>query len=164
MSQELARRIVRRILVLSATAAVIGLAAVTVQLAAQWRTDSAPLDTVPVSVSNVNAQLQAEVGRSAALSGQVDQVASQIAELRAAVGTASGAVTQSTTSAQTLKGQLSDAQTKLTAVQAQLQAAQQRLSQLNAAAARQAAANARAQVTGPSTTTSSSGAGDRNGD
>ena len=151
MSRAVLTRVVRRVLVLGAAVAVIAVAAFTVQLAAQWRTDSAPLDTVPVSMNSINAELQSEVGRSADLSGQVDEVASRITELRSAIGTAGGAVTQSAQSAQALKSQLSEAQTKLTTVQAQLLAAQQRLGQLNAAAARQAAINARAAKTQPPT-------------
>ncbi len=154
-------RIARRILVLGAATAVVAVAVVTVQLAAQWRTGSAPLDTVPVSMSSINAELQSEVGRSADLSGQADEVASRIADLRSAIGTAGGAVTQSTQSAQVLQTQLSDAQTKLTTVQAQLLAAQKRLAELNAAAARQASLNARAARAGAA---SSGGSAPRGGD
>jgi len=151
MTRATLTRVARRVLVLGGAVAVIAVAAFTVQLAAQWRTDSAPLDTVPVSMSSINAELQNEVGRSADLSGQVDEVASRITELRSAIGTADATVTQSAQSAETLKSQLSEAQTKLTTVQAQLLAAQQRLGQLNAAAARQAAINARAAKTQPAT-------------
>ena len=150
MSRSVLIGVARRVLVLGASAAVIVVAALTVQLAAQWRTDSAPLDTVPVSMSSIDAELQNEVGRSADLTGQTDAVASRISELQAAISTANSSVTQSAQSAQGLKDQLGEAQTKLTTVEAQLQAAQQRLDQLNAAAARQAAINARATKAGAS--------------
>ena len=58
MTRATLTRVARRVLVLGGAVAVIAVAAFTVQLAAQWRTDSAPLDTVPVSMSSINAELQ----------------------------------------------------------------------------------------------------------
>jgi peptidoglycan hydrolase CwlO-like protein len=145
MSRELATRIARRALVVAATVAVIGVSTVTVQLAAAWRAQAAPLDAAPVSMTTINDDLNTQVGRATDLSGQVDQVASQLNDLRSAVTGATGAIAGQTTNATTIQQQLDAAKAKLAALQKQLGAAQARLGQLNAAAAKQAAINAAAK-------------------
>ena len=50
MSRERFARLGRRIVVLAATVAVIGVAVGVVQVAAQWRAEAAPLDTAPVGM------------------------------------------------------------------------------------------------------------------
>ena len=85
MSHETAKRIVRRVVVLTAAAAVIAVAVATVQLAAVWRADAAPLDAAPVSASSINDDLTTESARTAGLANQIDQVAGQIADVKSAL-------------------------------------------------------------------------------
>lgn len=163
MSHPLAARIARRALVVVATVAVVGAGAFTVQLASAWRTQAAPLDVTPASMSSINDDLNAEVGRAADLSGQVDQVASQLNDLRSAVTGATGAIAGQTGNAAAIQKQLDAATAKLTALQKQLAAGQARLNALNAAAARQAALNAAARrATSTTRPTSTAPAGEPN--
>lgn len=142
MSGELIRRLVRRAAVIGATLLVIGVAATTVKVAADWRTASAPLDTPPAGMATINTQLVAEIDRTGVLTSQVQDVASQIADLEAAVNQASSHVDGDTSNAQQLQAALDAATQKLTTLQAQLKAAQTRLDALNRAAANAAAAPA----------------------
>ncbi len=141
MSKELFLRLVRRAAVLVGTIAVIGVAAGTVQVAAEWRAASAPLDTAPVSMSSISDDFAVEEERAADLAGQMDGVAGQISTLQAALITANGSIAGDAANATTLQDQLTAAKVKLTSIQKQLKAAQARLEALNRAAARQAAAN-----------------------
>ena len=93
--------------------------------------------------------MEAEVARTADLSGQIDDVANQLSALNDAVVTANGAVVGGTTNAATLQAQLDTARTKLDKLQSQLKTAQARLTALNQAAARQAAINAAARARPP---------------
>ena len=154
MSGELRSRIVRRTIVLAMTGAVLVAGVFTVGLAAQWRAESAPLDVAPVGMSQLDADLAAEVTRSSDLTGQIADVAGQVATLRGALVAAGDTVSSDTGSAQALQAKLDKATTKLAKLQAQLKAAQRRLQALNDAAARQAALN-RAAAQGASTSTSS---------
>ena len=113
MSREPFSRLVRRALVLAATVAVIGLAVVTVQVAAAWRAEAAPLDTAPISMSSISTDMDAEVARTADLSGQIDNVANKLFALSDAVVTANDAVAGGTTNAAALQAQLDTARTKL---------------------------------------------------
>lgn len=141
MSKELFLRLARRAAVLLGTIAVIGVAAGTVQVAAEWRTASAPLDTAPVSMSSISDDFAVEDERAGDLAAQMGGVAEQISTLQAALITANGSVAGDAANATTLQDQLTAAKTKLTTIQKQLKAAQARLEALNRAAARQAAAN-----------------------
>ena len=153
MSRETLARVVRRVAVLAATLAVIGVAAGTVQVAAEWRAASAPLDTAPVSMSSITQDYAVETQRADDLGKQMDGVAKQISDLQAALITADGSVAGDTTSATGLKAKLGAATVKLTTLQKQLDQAQQRLQALNRAAARQAAANRSTRVTTAAPTT-----------
>jgi chaperonin cofactor prefoldin len=153
MSRVALNRLVRRALVLVATVAVIGVAAGTVQVAAVWRADAAPLDTAPVSMSSINTDMEAEVARTGTLKSQIDDVTGQLATLKDAVLTANDAMNGGAESAATLQQQLDTAKTKLQKLQSQLKGAQARLSALNSAAARQAALNAAARRSRPATST-----------
>jgi septal ring factor EnvC (AmiA/AmiB activator) len=156
MSREVLNRVVRRALVLAATGAVIGVAVVTVQVAAAWRAKAAPLDTAPVAMSAINTDMEAEIARTTALSGQINDVAGQLSSLKGAVSTANDAVAGDADSAATLEAQLATTKTTLEKLQSQLKGAQVRLVALNKAAARQAAINAaarRSTVTRTTTTT-----------
>ena len=145
MSQASVERLARRALVLGMTGAVLGVAATTVEAAAQQsRSTAAPLGTANLSAATINDQMAAEASRASTLSSDIDQVARQLADVRSAIGEANGALTTQNSSAAAVQSQLSSAKQKLTTVQSQLQAAQQRLAQLNAAAAKQAALNAAA--------------------
>ena len=141
MHKDLVIRWVRRAGVLALTGAVLAVGVVTVQAAADWRAAEAPLDVKPVSMSSISDDAAAESDRTAALSAQIDDVASQLAQLKGAVLTVNGSVTGDTDSATALSGQLDEAKARLTTVQQQLKAAQARLVALNKAAARQAAIN-----------------------
>ncbi|HEU0243681.1 MAG TPA: hypothetical protein VFQ75_07215 [Candidatus Limnocylindrales bacterium] len=158
MSGELRGRVVRRTIVVAMTGAVLVAGVFTVGLAAQWRADSAPLDVAPVGMSQLDADLAAEVTRSSDLTSQIADVAGQVATLRGALLTAGDTVTSDTGSAQALQAKLDTATAKLAKLQGQLKAAQRRLAALNDAAARQAALN-RAAGQGSSTSTSSGSSG-----
>jgi chromosome segregation ATPase len=123
------------------TCAVIAAGVFTVGLAARWRAEAAPLDVAPVAMSQLDADLAAEAVRSTDLTGQVSDVAGQVAMLRGALVAAGDTVTSDTGSAQALQARLDKAKTKLARLQGQLKAAQRRLAALNDAAARQAALN-----------------------
>jgi len=157
MSGELIQRVIRRVVVLGLTVAVIGVGVATVQVAAQWRADSAPIDTAPVSMDTIAGDASYEIDRTTQLSGQLDTVASQLADLEAAVSTASDGIAGDADHAKALQQQLSDTKARLTALQRQLKAAQKRLNALNAAAARQAAINAAAARSTTTTTASTGG-------
>jgi hypothetical protein len=154
MSKERLARLGRRIVVLAATVAVIGVAVGVVQVAAQWRAEAAPLDTAPVGMSEISDDFAIEAERAADLAVQMDGVAGQIAGLQAALITANGSIDDDTQAATELQGQLAAAKVKLTVLEKQLKAAQARLEQLNRAAARQAALNraAGARSSGSGTT------------
>jgi len=169
MTASAMKRATRKALVVGATASVIGVGAVCVQNAADWRAASAPLDATPVSATSISGALEAQHQRAGALAGQIDQVALQMADLQSALQAANGALAGQNSTASTVQDQLKAAQTKLATIQNQLKAAQQRLAQLNAAAARQAALNAAGAqrttvVKKVVTTTGASGSGGVSGD
>lgn len=162
MTTSLVHRATRKAIVVGASVSVIGVGAVCIQNAANWRAESAPLDATPVSASTIGGALQAEQQRTQTLASQLDQVALQTADLRSALAAANGAMADQNGTAASVQDQLDAAQAKLNAVQKQLAAAQKRLAQLNAAAARQAALNAAAKhkiVNKVTTTTGASGGG-----
>jgi uncharacterized phage infection (PIP) family protein YhgE len=141
MSRQTLVRFARRVLVLGATVAVIGVAAGTVQVAAQWRSDTAPLDTAPVGVTTISDDYTTQTTRAADLAAQMRGVAKQTSDLQAALITASSGVGGQHDGAAQLKDQLAAAKLKLDTIQAQLKGAQDRLTALNKAAAQQAALN-----------------------
>ena len=134
MSRDTLNRLARRALVLAATVAVIGAAVVTVQVAAAWRAEAAPLDTAPAAMSAINTDMEAEVARTGDLSAQIDDVAGQLSTLKGA------------------------------GLQSQLKGAQARLTALNKAAARQAALNAAAKRSAAARTTATAPAPARGGE
>ena len=156
MSRDMINRMARRALVLAATAAVIGVAVVTVQVAAEWRAEAAPLDTAPVAMSAIDGDMEAEAARTEALSGQIDEVAGQLSTLNGALLTANDAMSADAENAATLQGQLAEAKTRYEKLQSQLKGAQARLAALNKAAARQAALNAAAKRSSAATTKAAS--------
>ena len=156
MSRDMINRMARRALVLAATAAVIGVAVVTVQVAAEWRAEAAPLDTAPVAMSAIDGDMEAEAARTEALSGQIDEVAGQLATLNGALLTANDAMTADAENAATLQGQLAEVKTRYEKLQSQLKGAQARLAALNRAAARQATLNAAARRSSAATTKAAS--------
>ncbi len=164
MSRETLERIVRRVAVIAGTVAVIGVAVGTVQVAADWRAASAPLDAAPVSMSSIEQDYAIETERADDLAAQMDGVAKQISTLQAALITANGSIAGDTASAHDLQDQLAAAKVKLTTIQKQLKGAQERLEALNRAAARQAAANRSSSKRSTSTSTSSVGGEDEDED
>jgi chromosome segregation ATPase len=156
---------VRRALVLAATAGVIGVAVVTVQVASAWRAEAAPLDTAPVAMSAIDGDMEAEVARTETLAGQIDEVAGQLSTLKGALLAANDAMSADAENAAMLQGQLAEAKTRYEKLQAQLKGAQARLVALNKAAARQAALNAAAKRSSAgSTGPSSSAPGEKDDD
>ncbi len=147
MSRELLGRVFRRIVVLALTIAVIGVGVATVQVAARWRAEAAPIDVAPVGLDTIAAAAASESDRTSSLAGQIDGVAGQIADLSGALTTANEGISGDSDNALALQKQLAKASAKLQAIQKQLKAAQARLDALNAAAARQAALNAAAART-----------------
>ncbi len=141
IAKETLARLGRRLVVMAATLAVIGVGAGTVQLAAQWRAGAAPLDTAPVSLTSASDDYVAQTERAADLATQMDGVARQVSSLQAALIAANGSVAGDAESATVLQVQLDGAAVKLTRTQKQLKLAQARLVALNQAAARQAALN-----------------------
>ena len=109
MSKERLARLGRRIVVLAATVAVIGVAVGVVQVAAQWRAEAAPLDTAPVGMSEISDDFAIEAERAADLADQMDGVAGQISGLQAALITANGSIDDDTQAATELQGQLAAA-------------------------------------------------------
>jgi len=164
MNRDLVIRWVRRAVVLAATVAVLGVGVMTVQVAADWRAASAPLDVAPAGMTTISKDFAAETDRTATLAGQIYEVASQISDLQAALLTANGAISGQADSATVLQGQLDGAKTKLTTLQKQLKAAQARLTALNKAAARQAAINRAAGARSTSTSTKPASGGDDGGE
>lgn len=154
MSRELLIQMLRRVTVLVATGALIGVAVATVQVAAAWRAESAPLDAAPVSLATIAAQAEWEGVRTETLAGQIDDVASQLAALKGALLAADGTLSGDMDNATALQDQLATAKTKLEKLQAQLKGAEGRLAALNKAAARQAALNAAARNSGSPARTS----------
>ena len=152
MSRDLARRLARRAAVLAMTLAVVGVGAMTVKVAADWRAASAPLDAVPVAVSSLDAQLASETDRAVTLASQVSDVAGQLETLRTAVDEASQHVSGDADTATKMKADLAATTARLADLQAQLAAAQARLAALNAAAAQQGAAGATTSTSTSSTT------------
>ncbi len=141
MSREMLVRLGRRAAVLAATVAVIGVGVGVVQVAAEWRAGTAPLDTAPVGMTELSDEFAVEEERAADLAVQMDGVAGQISGLQAALITANGSVDDDTQAATELQGELAAAKVRLTVLEKQLKAGQTRLEQLNKAAARQAALN-----------------------
>lgn len=141
-------RLGRRLGVVVLIVLAVGLGAVTVQVAGQWRAAEAPLDGSPVSIDAIGEAAQLEQDRAAALSGQVGEVAAQVDTLRAALSSAHDNASSDATHVKALQQQLSKSTGRLKALQRQLQAAQDRLAQLNAAAARQSALNGAARSSG----------------
>jgi len=155
MNRELVTRWARRGAVLVTTAAVLVVGVSTVQVAADWRKASAPLDTAPVGMSTIEDDFTAETGRTDELSGQIDDVAAQISDLKVALIAANGSMATDQEQATVLQAQLESSAAKLSTLQRQLKAAQRRLTELNRAAAPQAELNRprRARSAGSGTST-----------
>jgi chromosome segregation ATPase len=156
MSGTVRGRLLRRAAVLGMTIAVVALGVATVGLAAQWRAETAPLDVAPVAMSEVEADLEAEMDRARLLADQIYEVSGQVAVLRGALLTANDTVEGDAGSASELQAKLDKAGAKLARLQKQLKSAQRRLEDLNDAAARQAALN---RAAAQRTTTVTSGGG-----
>ena len=165
MNKQTLARLGRRALVLAATGGVLAMAVVTVQVAAAWRADIAPLDAQPVSVSSLDASAVTESDRTKELTGQVEGLAKQLDDLTAAISAADGSVEGDLENAAALQAQMDAATAKLSTLQGQLKTAQARLKALNAAAARQAALNKAAKAAAASSGGSTGGGGgEREGD
>jgi septal ring factor EnvC (AmiA/AmiB activator) len=163
MQNEFLSSLFRRAMVLVATGAVIGVSVVTVQTASGWRAAAAPLDTAPVSMNAISTDMEAEAARTTVLTGQVDDVASQLGQLQGALMTANDSISGDADAVGALQKKIDDAKTKYDKLQKQLKTAQTRLSQLNAAASKQAALNARSKKTSSSGSSGTSATQPREG-
>jgi len=166
MNRDQLSRWVRRGAVAAATVAVLVIGATTVQVAAEWRSASAPLDTAPVGMETIGDEFTAETERTVELSGQIDDVAGQIADLKGALIAANSSMTEDEAQAEALQADLDGSTARLQTLQRQLKAAQARLVALNRAAARQAALNrqAGARTSSGGNTSSSSTTRERDDD
>ena len=133
--------VLRRGFVIVGVAAALMLGAASIRAAAEWTAASAPLAVAPASLTSIEAALQTERDRSAALEGQLRSLESASGDLGTALKAAQDQIDTGATTAATL--------------QASLKAAQSKLASLQAALAKAAAA---AAVRPATTTTTSSGA------
>lgn len=119
--------LVRRAVVVAGVAAALMLGAVSIQLAASWTAAAAPLNDPPASLASIQAALDRERTRSAALEEQLRVLEGASADLAAALEAANGQVATDTATAEELRASLAAAQAKLATLEAAL---------ANAAAAR----------------------------
>lgn len=112
--------LVRRALVVAGVATALILGTVSIQAAASWTAAAAPLNDPPASLSSIQAALDVERTRSAALEEQLRTLEGASAELAAALEAAKGQVTADTATAEGLRATLADAQAKLAKLEAAL--------------------------------------------
>jgi len=76
--------LIRRTLVVAGVAAALMLGAISIQAAAAWTAAAAPLNDPPASLNSIQAALDTERARSAALETQLQTLESASADLAAA--------------------------------------------------------------------------------
>ena len=112
--------LVRRALVVAGVAAALMLGGVSIQLAAAWTAAAAPLNDPPASLASIQADLETERARSAALEEQLRTLETASADLAAALEAAKGQVASDTATAEELRASLAAAKEKLTKLEAAL--------------------------------------------
>jgi septal ring factor EnvC (AmiA/AmiB activator) len=113
----------RRLLVTLGVAGSLLVAGLTIRAASLWAANQAPLTVAPVSVQSVQAALEQERSRSAALEAQLAELEASSADLTAALQAAQDRVGEDQATAEDLRASLAAAQDKLTKLEAALKAA-----------------------------------------
>ena len=112
--------LVRRALVVAGVAAAIVVGGASIQAAAAWTAATAPLNDPPASLTSIQASLDQEQARSAALEEQLRTLEAASADLAAPPDSAKGQVASDTATAEGLRASPSAAQTKLAQLDAAL--------------------------------------------
>jgi chromosome segregation ATPase len=112
--------LVRRAVVVAGVAAALMLGGLSIQLAAAWTAAAAPLNDPPASLVSIQADLDTERARSAALEEQLRTLEAASADLGAALDAAKGQVASDTATAEELRASLAAAQDKLAKLEAAL--------------------------------------------
>jgi chromosome segregation ATPase len=126
----------RRALVVLGVVASITVGVATVEAAATWTAQAAPLQVAPESVDSLKARLAAEEARSTELAAQIDALRGHAGELGTALNVATDRIAADAETAQALRDRLGAAKERLAALE--------RLIAKTRAAARTAAAAPRA--------------------
>jgi septal ring factor EnvC (AmiA/AmiB activator) len=106
----------RRTLVTAGVAGSILVGAVTVRAAAAWTASAAPMESPPVTASELSTRLSDAVARSAALDTQIADLTTRTADLAQALASADKRVGADSSTARSLRAQLAAAQKKLAAL------------------------------------------------
>jgi peptidoglycan hydrolase CwlO-like protein len=113
----------RRVLVTTGVVLSILVGALTIQAAGAWTAESAPLTVAPISAADIQARLDDERARSAALEQQIARLDSQSTALAQALTTARDRMVTDTSTAGALQAKLDAAQKRLVALNKALKAA-----------------------------------------
>jgi chromosome segregation ATPase len=107
----------RRALVALGVVASITVGVATVEAAAAWTAQSAPLQVAPESVDSLRARLAAEVARSAELQAQIDALHGHAGDLSTALTVATDRIATDAETAQALRDRLTAAKERLAALE-----------------------------------------------
>jgi chromosome segregation ATPase len=110
----------RRSLVVAGAVAALVVGAASIRVAAAWSAASAPLNDPPASLASVQASLDQERARSAALDEQLRILEGASSDLAAALESAQGQVATDAASAEELRTSLAAAKDKLARLEAAL--------------------------------------------
>lgn len=134
----------RRALTVVGVVTVLAVGVGSIRAAAAWTAASAPLTVAPVSVKTLEASLEVERARSAALQTRLDALDQRSRDLAAALADAEVRVDVDSGDADAIAAQMAEASVKLARVEAAIAKAERSLKATQAAARRQAAAVAAA--------------------
>lgn len=134
----------RRALTVIGVVAVLAIGVGSIRAAAAWTAASAPLTVATVSVKALEASLEVERARSAALETRLDALDQRSRDLAAALADAQARVVVDSGDADAIAEQMAEASAKLARVEAAIAKAERSLKATQAAARRQAAAVAAA--------------------
>lgn len=107
----------RRLVVVLGVVACLVAGIATVEAAAAWTAQSAPLQVAPESVESLTSRLAAEEARSATLQAQLDAFRAHATDLGDALQTATDRIAADTATAQELRDRLDAAKTRLAALE-----------------------------------------------
>lgn len=119
--------VARRIVTTVAFVIVLALSAGAIRIAAAWTAASAPLTAAPASVAVLQAALEDERARAAALTQQLEALDSRSQDLAAALGQAQGRISADAAHARDLNEGLASAKARLTKLETTLARARQAL-------------------------------------
>ena len=108
---------VRRALVALGVVASITVGVATVEAAATWTAQSAPLNVAPESVESLTARLAAEEARSSDLQAQLDALHGHAGDLSTALNVATDRIATDAETAQALRDRLTAAKERLAALE-----------------------------------------------